>query len=62
MTDFSDSEGVDRNFNTLGLNISKTFDKHWYAYIDYGYSFGDSTVEDTAYSQQVIQFNVDYIF
>jgi len=62
MTDYSDSEGVDRNFNTLGLNISKTFDKHWYAYIDYGYSFGDSAVEDTAYSQQVIQFNVDYIF
>lgn len=59
---FNEEVTVDRSYNTFGLNLSKNLSKHWYAYVDYSLSMGESSIEGEDFSSQLIQLNIDYVF
>jgi hypothetical protein len=60
--DYTEDVNSDRAYNTLGLNLSKKLTKNWFTYIDYSRSFGESSVEDSNFTSQLIQFSIDYVF
>lgn len=60
-TDYpNDTRGT--NARTYGVNIYRNFNRHWYVFFDYARTAQTGIDESDDYSQNVVKFNVDYIY
>lgn len=53
---------VTESLANYGINLSRSFGKHWFVYVDYSQSANTSSDVSREYNQSVIRFSIDYIY
>lgn len=57
-----EENSVTESLSNYGLNLSRSFGRNWFVYLDYSQSVNTSSDETREYTQSVIRFSIDYIY
>jgi len=63
MTNKNFTEGsITESLTSFGINLSRSFNKNWFVYLDYSQNINTSTDSSREYEQSIIRFSLDYIY
>jgi tetratricopeptide (TPR) repeat protein len=57
-----EEDSVTESLSNYGINLSRSFGKNWFVYLDYSMSTNTSSDESREYDQSIIRFSIDYIY